>query len=65
MTRNRPEYVVPAIDSPRAVAGAQLLLSGAVSVDQFAPEWLARQYGLSAKRADDMLIAEKQRRAIR
>ena len=65
MTRNRPEYVVPAIDSPRAVAGAQMLLSGAVSVDQFAPEWLARQYQLSAKRAGDMLIAEKQRRAIR
>lgn len=65
MTRYRPEYVVPAIDSPRAVASAQMLLSGAVRVDKFAPDWLARQYHLSAKRADDMLIAEKQRRAMR
>ena len=65
MTRNRPEYVVPAIDSPRAVAGAQLLLSGAVSVDQFTPEWLARQYGLSVDRAGHMLAVEMQRRASR
>ena len=63
MTRYRPEYVVPAIDSPRAVAGAQMLLSGAVSVDKLAPERLAHQYHLSVERAGRMLAVEKQRRA--
>ena len=65
MTRYRPEYVAPAIDSPRAVAGAQMLLSGAVSVDKFAPEWLSRQYCLSVDQAGHMLALEKQRRAAR
>ena len=60
--RYRTGYVIPGIDSPRAIASAQLLLSSAVSVAGFAPDWLAHQYRLSGKQAEAMLGAEKERR---
>ena len=54
---------MPAIDSPRAIANATTLLCGAVSIDQWTPESLARQFRLTIKRADYRLTIEKQRRA--
>lgn len=63
--RHRPEYEMPGIDSARAIANAQMMLCGAVSVDQWTPERFARQFRLSAKRAEYMLTIERQRRASR
>ena len=61
--RYRPAYQPPAKDSPRAIANAQTLLCGAVSIDQWTPDSLAHQFRLSVKRAEYMLLVEKQRRA--
>ena len=61
--RYRPEYEMPAIDSPRAIANATTLLCGAVRIDQWTADSLARQFRLSVKRAEYMLTIEKQRRA--
>jgi hypothetical protein len=63
--RYRPKYEVPAIDSPRAIANAQTLLCGAVSIDQWTPDSLAHQFRLSVKRAEYMLTVETQRREAR
>jgi hypothetical protein len=61
--RFRPKYAPPAIDSPRAISNAQLLICGAVSIDQWTPDGLARQFSLSTRRAEYMLTVERQRRA--
>lgn len=67
MTRPRylPEYTVPGIDSPRAIASAQMMLCGAACVDQWTPDRFARQFRLSERKAEFMLMAERTRRAMR
>ena len=63
--RYRPEYEMPAIDSQRAIANATMMLCGAVSIDQWTSESLARQFRLSSKRAEYMLMIERNRRERR
>ena len=58
----RPEYVAPARDSDRAIAQATLFLCGAGSIDGVTVDHLARQYRLSPKRAEYMLMIEQRRR---
>ncbi len=63
--RYAPKYEMPGIDSPRAIANAQTMLCSAVSVDHWTIEAFARQFQLSAKRADYMLTVERNLRAAR
>jgi hypothetical protein len=58
----RPEYTAPAKDSARAIAQATLCLCGARSIDGVTIDHLARQYRLSPKRAEYMLMIEQRRR---
>lgn len=59
----RPSYQMPGVDSPQAKASATLFLTNARTLDDWNPERLARQYRLSMKVAEYMLIVERQRRA--
>ena len=63
--RYTPSYAPPGKDSPRAIANAQMLLSSAVSVDQWTPQAFGRQFSLSVRKAEFMLFAERNRRAAR
>lgn len=60
--KRRYARTVPAIDGTKARAGAQLFLSGARSLDHVTAESLARQYHLSPKLAEYMLVIARQRR---
>ena len=55
-------YVVPGVDSPRAIANAVLFLIGARSIEHVTADGLARQYRLKPKRAECLLIQERARR---
>jgi hypothetical protein len=63
--RYAPSFTVPGKDSARAIANAQTMLCGAVSVDQWTPERFARQFCLSERKAELMLFAEQSRRSAR
>jgi hypothetical protein len=60
----RPAYVPPAKDSDRAIAQCTTFLASARSIDDVTVESLARQYRLSIKRAEYLLVVARQRRAI-
>lgn len=61
--RYRPAYQPPAKDSPRAIAQATMFLCSARSIEGATVESLARQYRLSPKRAEYLLVLEQGRRA--
>mgnify|MGYP000445095519 CR=1 FL=1 len=58
-------YSPPATDSPRAIANAVQFLIGARSIEHVTADGLARQYRLKPKRAECLLVQERQRRAGR
>lgn len=60
--KRRYARAAPAVDSPKAKAGAQLFLAGAKSLDHVTAESLASQYRLSLKLAEYMLTIANQRR---
>ena len=58
-------YVPPGVDSPRAIAHAVTFLTSARSIEHVTADGLARQYRLKPKRAECLLVQERQRRAGR
>lgn len=63
--RYRPEYTMPAVDSPRAIAAATMILTGARSIDHLTIEGFAHQQRLKPKTAEYLIGREKKRRADR
>ena len=57
----RSTYRMPGIDSPQAKASATLFLTNARTLDDWSAERLARQYRLSLKVAEYLLVMALQR----